>query len=156
MTRLLVPRQARDEIVALTEGSLTAETGGVLMGYVDEHGRAVVTRVTGPGPNAIRSAKRFHRDVPFVQAELDRAAVELGEGGAYLGEWHSHLVPDPQPSPTDTDSLFGIAEAPNYLNSSPVLIIAGLNPQTGRCVQQKAWRFPVGRGIDPLVIDEGD
>ena len=100
----------------------------MLIGYVDEARRAVVLRATGPGPGVERSATLFSRDVPFIQAELERAVAELGERGLYLGEWHSHLEAEPSPSPTDIGSLFGIASAPNYLTRCPVMIVVGYDP----------------------------
>ncbi len=108
ITGVLIADDLRDSIVAEASSSPEAETGGVLVGYIDADRRAVVTRVIGPGPNAVKSARRFNRDVEYVQAELDRAAKDLGHR-AYVGEWHSHLEPAPEPSPTDIRSLCGIA-----------------------------------------------
>src|SRR5262249_9121960 len=53
----------REHIISTTEASPDAETGGILIGHIDETGRAVVLRATGPGPRAERSASRFVRDV---------------------------------------------------------------------------------------------
>lgn len=140
------------QIETIVEASIDAETGGILIGHVDEQRRAVIVRATKPGPGAERSATRFRRDVAYVQAELDRASTELGDHGGYLGEWHSHLVADPRPSPTDIASLLGIAHAPNYLTRSPMMIIAGLDTATGRCASLRAWAFPLGRAMHPLAI----
>lgn len=141
---LRMSEQVRAEIVARTEASPDAETGGVLIGYVDEQRRAVALRATGPGPRAERSRTRFSRDPDSIQAELDRGAIELGARGLYVGEWHSHLEASPQPSPTDVESLFGIASAPNYLTRCPVMVIAGLDPKTRRVQEMGSWTFPLG------------
>lgn len=145
---------ARRDIILMTEASPKSETGGVLIGYVDSERRAHVIRATGPGPNAEQSAYRFSRDVDYVQSELEQAAGELGERGAYVGEWHSHLVADPRPSTTDIDSLCGIADEPGYLTRCPIMIIAGLGPSTGRVERVRAWSFPVGGRIYDIEIED--
>ncbi len=125
--RLLLAESVRTDIIAMAEKSLNVETCGVLVGYVDDQRRAIALRAVGPGPQAQRSSSMCSRDSQFAQQHLETAAVELGERGQYLGEWHSHFETKPQPSPIDISSLFGIARAPNYLNRCPVMIIAGLD-----------------------------
>lgn len=142
VTEIVIPDSVLNEMHAMTEASLDRETGGVLIGFVDGERRAVVVRATGPGPNAVRTATRFERDIEFTQQELDRAAAELGDRGVYLGEWHSHLVAVPRPSPTDITSLYGIAVAPNYLTRCPAMIIAGLDTRSGKVDTTRAWVFP--------------
>lgn len=153
IVRLVMSDEVRVKIVSEIESSPTAETCGILIGYVDEQRQAMVLGAPGPGPTAVRSTSICHRDIEHVQVELDQAAEELGDQGAYLGEWHSHLVPEPDPSPTDIESLVGIAHAPNYLTRCPVMIIAGLDPETGRCASLCAWAFPVGRAMYPVPIE---
>lgn len=136
--------EARDTIVSIAESSPEAETGGILIGFVDELRRAVVLRATGPGPKAENSKTLFSRDVEYVQAELERATTELGPRGGYIGEWHSHLEANPQPSALDIESLSGIAVAPNYLTRCPVMIIAGVDPKTRKVASLSSWTFPVG------------
>lgn len=144
ITEVLMDDANRNFIVAETEGTPHAETGGVLIGYVDEWHRAIVTRAIGPGPKAVKTATRFQRDIEYAQHELHRAATELGDRGAYLGEWHSHLEAAPEPSPTDVRSLNGIASAPNYLTSNPVMVIAGYDPVAKKVVTVRSWVFVAG------------
>ena len=153
VTSIVLSPAARGDIIALTENSSDAETGGVLIGYVEDSRRAVVLRATGPGPRAERSEALFSRDVPYIQAEIERAATELGEKGLYVGEWHSHLEVTPSPSVTDIDSLFGIASAPNYLTRCPVMIIAGLDPVEKKVAAVLAWSFPVGGRMYPIHVE---
>jgi len=141
---VLLFEQAREAIAAEVRSSLSLETGGILLGYVNDERQAVILRATGPGPKATMSSTSFDRDVDFVQAELQKAAEELGPKGLYLGEWHSHLDPDPEPSPRDLTSMCGIAEAPNYATRCPVLLIAGLEIATGKIAMLKTWCFPLG------------
>ncbi|MFB3880986.1 MAG: ThiF family adenylyltransferase [Armatimonadota bacterium] len=144
VSELVLSSEARRVILSLAEQSPDVETGGVLIGFRGRNGKAVAVRATGPGPHAVKTATRFHRDVEHVQAELGRAAAELGDRGMYIGEWHSHLTPFPQPSSTDTNSLSEIAEAPNYLTRCPVMVIAGRDPVSGTVAAVRSWAFPIG------------
>jgi integrative and conjugative element protein (TIGR02256 family) len=155
VTSVVLTDSARASITTITAESPDAETGGVLIGYVDDARCAVVLRATGPGPNAERSEVLFSRDVPYIQAEIERAACELGERGCYIGEWHSHLKATPSPSATDIDSLFGIASAPNYLTRCPVMIIAGFDPADKKVAGLFAWSFPVSGRMYPVEIGPG-
>jgi integrative and conjugative element protein (TIGR02256 family) len=159
VSRLRIQDDVRSFIVKQVESSVSTETGGILIGFVDDSGEAVVLRATGPGPNAEKSATRFDRDVMFVQRELDAAASELGEHGQYIGEWHSHLVPDPKPSPLDISSMSGIAASTDYSNSSPVLLLVGLDKKTVKVQNLSAWNFAFGRrmeSLDVVVADKAD
>lgn len=159
VTRLVLSDEAEKMIVATTEASHETETGGILIGFVDDSRRAIVVKATGPGPKAVQSKTLFDRDVEYVQKELEKAASELGKRGLYLGEWHSHLELDPQPSATDITSLFGIAEALNYLTRSPSMIIVGLSPTDKKVCSIKSWNFMIGGrsyalDIETLTLDE--
>lgn len=146
---LLMIDDVQSAILTMAEASPEVETGGILIGFIDDKGKVVAVRATEPGPNAERTATRFRRDVPFTQAELDRAATELGSRGLYVGEWHSHLVADPQPSPIDIDSLVGVSSSVNYLTRCPVLVIVGLDPTTKKATGLWSWGFPLsGRMFD--------
>jgi len=139
--------------VSTAEASHEAETGGILTGFVDDSRRAIVVKATGPGPKAVQTKTRFDRDVEYVQAELEKAASELGNRGLYLGEWHSHLEPDPQLSALDITSLFGIAQALNYLTRSPSMIIVGISPIDKKVCSMKSWNFMIGGRSYTLDIE---
>lgn len=139
---VILAEQVRDQIVQMAATSPQAETGGILLGCVKDR-KAIVLRCTGPGPNAKCTANEFRRDVQFVQSELERAAIDLGDRGLYIGEWHSHLVVVPEPSGRDIQSLFGISEAPNYLTRCPVMLIAGATADQSGERRLLAWVFPL-------------
>ena len=151
---VVLPGAIRTQIEEECRSSPDGETGGVLIGRVEGH-RATVTRATGPGPGAERRATIFRRDVEFTQAELDKAAEELGGDGLYIGEWHSHLVPSTVPSATDIESLVGIAEAPHYLTRCPVMLICGVDVPNDVIAEISAWSIPIGGRVYgiPLIDD---
>ena len=157
IVELVMTEQVRHAIDAVSAESPDTETGGVLIGFVDDQRRAVALRATGPGPKAIKTPTEFRRDVEYIQAELDQAASELGPRGSYIGEWHTHLVPQLDPSPTDIESLFGISSAVNYLTRCPVMVIATLDPITKEISQLGSWVFMInGRmySIPHRLIDD--
>lgn len=101
----------------------TIETGGVLAGYVDDDMKIVITEVSGPGPNAKRSATYFEKDNAFCQEFLDKLYRTYGEKAVYVGEWHSHPSKNNSPSNTDIKSLTEISFQKEYLTDKPVMII---------------------------------
>jgi integrative and conjugative element protein (TIGR02256 family) len=122
--------------------SKDVETGGVMLGYRTGDGKYVITRITGPGPKAVRTATRFERDVAYCQREIEKAFVELGDKGLYLGEWHYHAIGGNSPSGTDIKSLTKIAAQENYRVDKPVMIILSpslecaitIHDKSGQCV----------------------
>ena len=159
VVELLMTEDVKQTIVSETISSTKSETGGILIGFIDSQNRAVAVRATGPGPKAIRTDREFHRDVEYIQSELDIAFSELGQKGVYIGEWHSHLNKIPAPSPKDIESLFGISAAPNYLTRCPVLVITGLNPEDKKVINMCSSVFPIGGriyNIDYKIISRED
>jgi integrative and conjugative element protein (TIGR02256 family) len=138
---LIITQGVKDQVTSLVESSPDKEMCGILVGYVDDMKRAIAVRAIGPGPRATRSRTTCQRDVEYIQHELNQSTDKLGEKGVYIGEWHSHLEPKPEPSPTDIQSLFGISGAINYLTRCPVMLIAGLDASTGKVTTYRSWAF---------------
>lgn len=153
---LLLQDEARRAIVAEVESSADTETGGILLGHIDDGGQAIVLRASGPGPKAKKSPGGFERDIEFVQSELDRAAAELGQQGLYIGEWHSHLEKEPEPSAIDVGSMSAIASSSNYATRCPVLLIAGLDPDSGKVVGLRTWSFQAFGRMHRIDCSEAD
>src|SRR5690242_2379953 len=65
------------------------ETGGVLIGSFNSN-CAVITKATGPGPNAEQTPTEFKRDGEFSQWVLDETVAHSDGTQDYIGEWHSH------------------------------------------------------------------
>lgn len=99
------------------------ETGGVLVGHIDEKGTYCVLKASGPGPNAIRTKVRFEKEERYCQEFLERMTKELGVKGAYLGEWHYHPTGTNDPSGQDIKSLSEIAKQEEYRIDKPISII---------------------------------
>lgn len=150
-TGIMLSKTADDRIKALAEQRSDRETGGVLVGYVDESGVVHVEEASDAGPNAIERPDWFERDRAHCQAFLDEAVDRLGSKGQYVGEWHTHLVVEPDPSERDIESLTGIAEAPGYLNPEPIMLIGRVDPTARKLGEIRGTIFPIGRG--PVALD---
>lgn len=149
--RIVLSSAAKAALKSYAEAKPKVETGGVLIGYEDS-GTVHVFEVTDAGPHAEETPVRFRYDADHVNAWLKDAADRLGKRGQYVGEWHTHLEPNPRPSARDIESLTDIAAAPNFLTDEPVMIIGGVDPQTGQVEGLHASSFPINRGMRPLSL----
>ncbi len=142
-TKVEIAKAAYEFMKKESSNSNDIETGGVLIGHRASGGRHIISRATGPGPNAVRTNMLFEKDVEFCQKELKRAFEELKDKGLYLGEWHYHPVGSNKPSGLDIKSLTAIAAQDNYRIDKPVMIIFSpslefaltIHDKKGQCVQ---------------------
>lgn len=78
------------------------EAGGVMLGrHILDSPDIVVDAVTTPRAGDCRAPFRFYRNQYAHQRVIDRVWRESGATCAYLGEWHTHPEPAPQPSALD-------------------------------------------------------
>ena len=141
--KVLVLKDAHEDMKQQCKDNKDIETGGVLIGYITEKGKYVVLMGTQPGPRATRSGTTFIRDENYCQEELVKASKELKDKGLYLGEWHYHPQGTNMPSGLDIKSLTEIARQENYLIVNPISIIFSpafegvitIHDKSGRCVQ---------------------
>lgn len=103
---------------------LPNETGGVILGYVDQKRKAVhlVDALRAP-LNSIASQSEFIRGDDGVKESIERAADLTANIVGYLGEWHSHPHnSSANPSSTDTVLLDYLAHS-LALDCLPALMI---------------------------------
>lgn len=85
-----IPRQALHECCSEATRYFPRETGGTFMGYWANGQEAVVTRLIGPGPLAVRERHSFEPDQQWQLGEIARHYAASGRRDGYLGDWHSH------------------------------------------------------------------
>lgn len=117
------------------------ETGGVLAGYVDEASNIVITHASESGPNAIKLATKFEKDIEFCQKFLDDLFYKSNKHIIYVGEWHSHPNERNQPSGTDIKSLTQIAYQKEYLTDMPLMIIFSNTGEPSCTIHPAGKRF---------------
>ncbi len=152
--RVIVPAAVFGRMTDRVRQAGKNETGGVLVGLIEENGTARVVDASDAGPGAVETPERFDRDVAYCQQWLD----ERWRPGAceYLGEWHSHTSGEARPSPLDAQSLAGIAGTGAYGQPTPVLII--LKSEDSAIADQGAFCFASHRPYSDaeLVVETGD
>jgi integrative and conjugative element protein (TIGR02256 family) len=114
------------------------ETGGVLIGYwADQDKTAVVTHVTGPGPNAIHEPYSFTPDDEYQVSEIAKHYNDSGRLRTYLGDWHTHPVQNAYLSKTDRQTLRKIALHKAARCPRPLMAVIGNGPNW----DIKFWRY---------------
>ncbi|MBU2622570.1 MAG: ThiF family adenylyltransferase [Proteobacteria bacterium] len=137
--KCLIQKKVYDYIHSEAEASGSIETGGILLGYIENIVYHVMD-ASGPGSNAVRTATRFERDINHCQREIHRVADELGKDGLYLGEWHYHPAGNNSPSAQDMKSLMEIASQEEYRIKNPISIILSSSGECAITIHDKNGR----------------
>ena len=106
------------------------ETGGILLGRgPNPAGVVEIIQAGDPGPNAIRCADRFMRDLEHAQ----RLAHDAWETHAieWIGEWHTHPTSGPTPSQRDLTTYVELLRDENLGFSIFVSVIVTPDPDEG-------------------------
>ncbi len=111
--------EARAKILEESKRCFPCETGGMLVGRVNDKGVQILC-VTGPGPQAQHSEHEFRRDGEYSQNVLDELVDNAQGEYDYIGEWHSHPA-NVGPSAKDFQSLRWIAQNNKYAVTNPIL-----------------------------------
>jgi integrative and conjugative element protein (TIGR02256 family) len=115
------------------------ETGGLLMGYLNESGRAVVvTDLIGPGPKAKHRRYAFVPDYDFQEKQIERIYFKSKRLHTYLGDWHTHPNGSSSLSPTDIKALSNIAHYPKARAPFPIMLLLVGNPNNWEI---KSWQL---------------
>ena len=107
-------------MIAAAHAAKGVETGGILIGYIDAQGQAVVREATGKPRGSRFTWRTFLRRTEGLPSLL-RARWTKNE--YYLGEWHSHPGGSLNPSEQDRVTMRGIACDANYHCTAPILAI---------------------------------
>ena len=129
-----------EEIIGAVKTFLPYETGGILLGYIDVQVNLVVTKIVGPGPEAVHQENYFLPDGTFQQKEINKTFEETEGETTYLGDWHSHPYKKPYLSAVDLNTLQKIAIHKTSGTNEPVFLIVGTNPLRLKCWQYSATR----------------
>lgn len=95
----------------LREASLPVETGGVILGYVDQKRKAIHVVDVLPAPtDSAESPAEFVRGATGLREAIESAASKTANIVGYIGEWHSHpRHSSATPSTTDAKLLAHLA-----------------------------------------------
>lgn len=131
-------RAVEETLRVETERKQGLETGGVLVGFVDQHLNAIViTEASEPGPRARHGPTTFNRDRKHCQTFLDKCAAASGGIVDFVGEWHKHPEPNPSPSPIDVNTYRRLARDPAANAPCPVVLIVGVERTVRRLARER-------------------
>jgi len=113
----------REDLYAICARVGRRETGGVLIGCLEEDGSvARITRVTDQPKGSFWGRFHFGRSATGLASLLETV---WSEGAHYLGEWHFHPGGEPTASPRDRKTMSRIANDSAYRCPEPLLLIVG-------------------------------
>lgn len=94
-----------EKMVAVRQTHLPEETGGVLVGYIDQKLRHIYVVDALPAPaDSVSERGSFIRGIDGLNEKLGEIGRRTANIVGYLGEWHSH-PPFSGPSPSPWDKL---------------------------------------------------
>lgn len=113
------------------ERHFPAESGGVLLGYVDpgDHKHIQVLKQVGPGPKAVHQSHRFEPDGKWQAKRIAAAYRNSDTLVRYLGDWHSHPRSGGKPSSLDRSTAAKIAAEPRSQTAHPLMLILHGTPK---------------------------
>lgn len=122
-------RVAWDEALArklhqLRERSLPDETGGVVLGYVDQKRSTIQLVDTLPAPvDSEASATGFTRGTAGLREALAEAGTRTAGIVGYLGEWHSHPRRKPATPSAEDQALLAYLAQTLSLDGMPAVML---------------------------------
>lgn len=80
-----------DGMSILRNDELPKETGGILLGFVDQKIKTISVVLARPAPeDSTATPQEFLRGTAGVEGDIDECRRRTGGIVSYLGEWHSH------------------------------------------------------------------
>ena len=105
-----------------------AEAGGQLFARLDD-GDIVIAKATGPRPTDRRGRTHYRPDKAAEQREIDARHTQ---GLHFVGDWHTHPQPYPDPSGSDLASIAdAVRRSRHNLNGFVLLVVGTLDPPAG-------------------------
>lgn len=116
-----------EKLKSIRAESLPNETGGVILGYVDQKRRALhIVEVLSAPIDSVASQVGFTRGAAGVQEAIEQAATRTANIVGYLGEWHSHPRHSTAvPSAMDGELLAYLAETLGRDGVPALMVIVG-------------------------------
>jgi integrative and conjugative element protein (TIGR02256 family) len=138
--RIRLPERVLVAMRREAERHYPAESGGVLLGYLDpEDSKHIqVLKQVGPGPKALHKSHRFEPDGAWQERRIAAAYRNSDTLVRYLGDWHSHPNGGSRPSGLDRSTAAKIASTPQAQTPHPLTVILHGRPDEWEIA---AYRF---------------
>jgi integrative and conjugative element protein (TIGR02256 family) len=122
----------QDKARKLRSANLPNETGGVLLGYIDQKLQSIFVVDILPAPSdSVADPNGFTRGIQGLEEQIRTAQTRTANIVSYIGEWHSHPPGiSTRPSSHDLGLLSYLAEALKQEGLPAVMLIVGENQET--------------------------
>lgn len=121
-------------------GSSTDETGGLLLGEIDDALQTISIDVaTGPPPDSIKSTDQFLCGVEGTEDQCKFYGEKSGNSTNFVGVWHTHPVSMPEPSTVDLEAMAQLLHCQEKTPRHVVMLIVGF------AATRPLWRFHLFR-----------
>ncbi|MBU2621136.1 MAG: Mov34/MPN/PAD-1 family protein [Proteobacteria bacterium] len=124
---VIVDTVLREKLCKLRMSYLPNETGGVILGYIDQKLRHIyVVDVLNAPADSDSDRTGFTRGVEGLKAALDEVARRTANIVGYIGEWHSHpAFTSAYPSSIDRTLIKQLADTLELDGQPALMIIVG-------------------------------
>ena len=122
----------QDKARQIRSANLPNETGGVLLGYIDQKLQSIFVVDILPAPSdSVADPNGFTRGIQGLEEQIRTAQTRTANIVSYIGEWHSHPPGiSTRPSSHDIDLLIYLAETLKHEGLPAIMLIVGKNEQT--------------------------
>lgn len=125
--RIILDTEIKQRLCKIRMSHLPNETGGVILGYIDQKLKAIyiVDTLEAP-PDSKATQTGFTRGIEGLDAVLKEAARRTANIVSYIGEWHSHTAfTSPCPSCEDRDLIKELAYTVAIDGQPALMMIVG-------------------------------
>ncbi len=99
--RIELPAPVIAYLIRFKQPRTAPETGGAIGGYFRRDGVLVISHVMPPSPRSLGGFSWFKRHRGDAQIFVNTVFTDSGGAANYVGEWHTHPEPFPEPSTRD-------------------------------------------------------
>jgi len=134
----------QEKIGKIRRSHLPNETGGVILGYIDQKLRNIyVVDVLNAPPDSEADRTGFTRGVKGLESDLDEVRRRTAGIVDYIGEWHSHpAFATAYPSPLDRALIKQLAQTLEIDGQPALMIIVGRNGDVSVSVKEAGAHEP--------------
>jgi integrative and conjugative element protein (TIGR02256 family) len=122
----------QDKARNIRDLNLPNETGGVLLGYVDQKLKSIfIVDILAAPKDSIADENKFIRGIQGLEEQIQIAQNRTANIVSYIGEWHSHPQDvSTNPSGHDIKLLIYLADNLKNAGSPAVMLIVGEENET--------------------------
>jgi len=145
---VIIDADLKEKISKRRMSQLPNETGGVILGYVDQKLKNIyVVDMLNAPPDSSADQTGFTRGVANLKIELAEVRRRTAGIVDYIGEWHSHpSFTSAYPSGLDRLQIKELAEALKLDGQPAMMIIVGMNGEVSVTVKEADSAETLKRG----------